>query len=144
MGNQHSPKKGTAPGFRLISSRQTVGWTKMPLGTEVNLSPCRPHYVKRGPSFPPPAKGAPQPPLFGPCLLWPRSPISATAELLLCIYSVNGSNQRKRQVTCLTKFEISSTTLAWLLLGLLLFCIFSFQFVSAFQRRSPIPIRTAP
>ena len=23
------------------------------------------------------------PPLFGPCLLWPRSPISATAELLL-------------------------------------------------------------
>jgi len=29
------------------------------------------------------AKGAQQPPpLFGPCLLWPRSPISATAELL--------------------------------------------------------------
>ena len=23
------------------------------------------------------------PPLFGPCLLWPRSPISATAELVL-------------------------------------------------------------
>jgi len=28
------------------------------------------------------AKGAQQPPLFGPSLLWPRSPISATAELL--------------------------------------------------------------
>jgi len=31
---------------------------------------------------PAPAKGAQQPPLFGPCLLWPRSPISAAAELL--------------------------------------------------------------
>jgi len=31
----------------------------------------------------PPLKGAQQPPLFGRCLLWPRSPISATAELLL-------------------------------------------------------------
>jgi len=30
-----------------------------------------------------PAKGAQRlPPIFGPCLLWPRSPISATAELL--------------------------------------------------------------
>ena len=26
--------------------------------------------------------GTAAPPLFGPCLLWPRSPISATAELL--------------------------------------------------------------
>jgi len=26
--------------------------------------------------------------LFGPCLLWPRSPISATAELLLAIFCV--------------------------------------------------------
>jgi len=31
----------------------------------------------------PPGKGAQQPPSFGPCLLWPWSPISATAELLL-------------------------------------------------------------
>jgi len=27
------------------------------------------------------------PPLLGPCLLWPRSPISATAELLLFLVS---------------------------------------------------------
>jgi len=33
----------------------------------------RPHCTRRGPSTPP---------LFGPYLLWPRSPISATAELL--------------------------------------------------------------
>jgi len=32
------------------------------------------------------AKGAQHPPLLDPCLLWPRSPISATAELLLYIH----------------------------------------------------------
>jgi len=31
---------------------------------------------------PPPWKELSSPPSFGPCLLWPRSPISATAELL--------------------------------------------------------------
>jgi len=40
----------------------------------------RPHCVRRGPSFP--ARGTQQTPFFGPCLLWPRSPVSATAELL--------------------------------------------------------------
>jgi len=50
-----------------------------PLGTEVDLGPG--HIVLDG--VPAPAKGAQQPPaLFGPCLLWPRSPISATAELV--------------------------------------------------------------
>jgi len=55
---------------------------KTPLGTEVDLGPG--HTVLDG--VPAPAKVAqqPPPPLFGPCLLWPRSPISATAELLLC------------------------------------------------------------
>jgi len=28
------------------------------------------------------AKGAQHPPVLDPCLLWPRSPISATAELV--------------------------------------------------------------
>jgi len=52
---------------------------KTPLGSEVDLGPC--HIVIDG--VPASAKGAQQPlPLFGPCLLWPRSPISATAELL--------------------------------------------------------------
>jgi len=31
------------------------------------------------------AKGAQHPPLLDPCLLWPRSPISATAELLYLV-----------------------------------------------------------
>ena len=41
----------------------------------------RPQYTRR---VPVPAKGAqqPLPPLFSRCLLWPRSPISASAELL--------------------------------------------------------------
>jgi len=39
--------------------------------------------VRRGP-ISPPAKGTQELPLFGPCLLCPRSPISATAELFVC------------------------------------------------------------
>jgi len=60
---------------------QTAGWMKTPLSTEVDLGPG--HIVLDG--VPAPAKGAQQPPphLFGPCLLWQRLPISATAELLL-------------------------------------------------------------
>ena len=54
---------------------------KTQLGTEVDLGPG--HVVLDG--VPAPAKGAQEPPLFGPCLLWPRSLISATAELLLRI-----------------------------------------------------------
>jgi len=53
---------------------------KTPLGTEVDI--CGGHIVldgflalrERGTATPPP--------LLGLCLLWPRSPISATAELL--------------------------------------------------------------
>jgi len=42
----------------------------------------RPHCNRRGQSSPRKGHSSP-PPLFGPCLLWSRSPISATAELLL-------------------------------------------------------------
>jgi len=64
---------------------QTAEWMKTPLGTEVDLGPG--HIVldavdaRRGPSSE--RKGHSSPHLFGPCLLWSRSPISATAELLL-------------------------------------------------------------
>jgi len=57
---------------------QMAGWMKTPIGTEVDLGPG--HIVLDG--VPAPAKGAHQPPIFGPCLLWSRSPISAAAELL--------------------------------------------------------------
>jgi len=51
----------------------------MALGKEVGLGPG--HIVLDGDPAPP-ANGAQQPPLFSPCLLWQRSPVSATAELL--------------------------------------------------------------
>jgi len=74
-------KKGTATLTQFLAHvycGQMAGWMKTSLGTEVDLGPG--HIVLDG--VPAPAKGAQQPPLFGPCLLWPRSPISATAKLL--------------------------------------------------------------
>ena len=75
-------KEGTAPAqfSAHVYCGQTAGWMKMPLGTEVDLGPG--HIVLDGNSAPPLRKGHSSPPLFGPCLLRPRSPISATAELL--------------------------------------------------------------
>jgi len=62
-----------------VYCEQTAGWMKTPLGTDVDLSPG--HIVLDGnPALPP--KGHSSPPLFGPCLLWPQSPILVTAELL--------------------------------------------------------------
>jgi len=52
---------------------------KTPLGTEVDLGAG--HIVLDG--FPALCEGAQHLPLLGLCLLWPRSPISATVELLL-------------------------------------------------------------
>jgi len=51
--------------------------------TEVDLGLV--HIVLDGDPAPPSRKGhrSPHPPLFGPCLLLPRSHISATGELLL-------------------------------------------------------------
>jgi len=51
---------------------QTAGWIKMPLGTETGFGPG--DIVLDGdPALHPtnPQKGA-QPPIFGPCLLWPN------------------------------------------------------------------------
>jgi len=46
---------------------------------KVDLGPG--HIVLDGDTAPP-QKGTAAPLLFGPCLLWPQSPISATAEVL--------------------------------------------------------------
>ena len=59
---------------------QTAGWMKTPLSMEVDLGPG--HIVlDRVPA--PLKRSTATHPLFGPCLLWPWSPVSATAELLL-------------------------------------------------------------
>ena len=47
---------------------QTVGRIKMKLGMQVGLGPS--HIALDGDPAPPPPKGA-EPPIFGPCLLWP-------------------------------------------------------------------------
>jgi len=59
---------------------QTAGWLKTPLGTEVDLGSG--HIVLAGDPANSPAKRARSPPRFGPCLLWPRSAVSATTELI--------------------------------------------------------------
>ena len=80
------PTRGTARQFLAhVYCGQTSGWMKTPvLGMEVDLSPC--HIVLDGthlrPASPPCERGTAAPPLFGACLLWPWSSISATAELL--------------------------------------------------------------
>jgi len=57
----------------------------MAIDKEVGLGPG--NIVLDGDSAPP-AKGAQQTPSFGPCILWPRSPISATVVLLFVILHV--------------------------------------------------------
>jgi len=79
-----TPRKGHTHPYPILANvccGQVAGWMKTLLGTAVDLGPG--HTVLNG--VPAPAKRAqqPPPPLFGQCLLWPRSPISATAELLL-------------------------------------------------------------
>ena len=75
------PLKVAQPQFAVhVFCGQTAVWMKMPLGTELDLGPD--HIVLDGiPALC--ERGTADPPLFGPCLSWPRSPISAAAELLL-------------------------------------------------------------
>jgi len=76
-----SPKSGGASQFSAhVYCGQTAGWIRMPLGTEVDLGAG--HILLDGVPALRERDTAAQP-LFGPCLLWPRSPISATAGLLL-------------------------------------------------------------
>jgi len=77
-------KKGTPTPTQFLAHvycGQMAGWIKTPLATEVDLGPG--HIVLDGvPALRERGTAAPHPALFSPCLLWPRSPISATAELL--------------------------------------------------------------
>jgi len=82
-GDQAAPRTGGTPTTTQFLAHvycgQTAGWMKTPLGTEVDLGAG--HIVLDGVSALR-ETGTAAPHLFGPCLLWPRSPISATAELL--------------------------------------------------------------
>jgi len=74
MGVAAPPKRGThPPPFSVhVCCGQTAGWMNTPLGMEA-LDGV-PALRERGTAAPPL--------LVGPCLLWLRSSISATAELL--------------------------------------------------------------
>jgi len=64
------PLKGHSPQFLArVYCGKTAGWIKMRLRMEVGLSPG--HIVLGGDSAPLPKKAA-QPPILGPCLLWPN------------------------------------------------------------------------
>jgi len=62
------PKSGLGPRFSDVYCGQTAAWIKMPLGVEVGLSPG--DFVLYG--DPPLPKNGAEPPIFGPCLLWPN------------------------------------------------------------------------
>jgi len=93
MGTQIPlPKKGADPQFSAhVYCGQMAGWIKMPLGREVCLSPGY-NVFNEEPAPHPPRKGHSSPPLFGPRLLWPRSPILATAELLILFWLKLGTH----------------------------------------------------
>ena len=80
MGTQlPPPKRGQSPQFSAnVCCGKTAGRIKILLGTEVDLGPC--HIVLDGFAARR-ERGTAAPALFGPCLLWPRSPISAAAKL---------------------------------------------------------------
>jgi len=73
----------TAPHFRFMSivAKRLDGWRRHLVRKYRSRPRPRRHCIRQGPSSP--RKGHSCSPLFGPCLLWPRLPISATAELLL-------------------------------------------------------------
>jgi len=88
-GNPATPRtEGTPTTTQFLAHvccGQTAGWMKTPLGTEVDLGPGQ--IVLNGvPALR--ERGTAAHRLFGPCLLWPRSPISATAELLYYYYVI--------------------------------------------------------
>jgi len=77
-GDPPLPKGAQPPFSAHVRCCQTAGWIKMPLGREVDVGPGA--IVLDGAQFPP--KGAQQP--FRPMsIVAKRSPMSATAELLL-------------------------------------------------------------
>jgi len=79
-------KRGTAPSFRFMSI-VAKGW----IDEDATWygSRLRRDYIVLDGNPAAPQKGDSSPPPFGPCLLWPWSSISATAELLLLLFVNN-------------------------------------------------------
>jgi len=115
-GDPAPPEKGHSPPTQFLAHvycGQTAGWMKTPLGTEVDLG--QGHIVLGGDPAPRTAKVAQQPPLFGPCLLWPRSAISATVELLYinvmaawlkACFNISSCDCPKRELTAMSFIRV--------------------------------------
>ena len=90
-GPSYRQKKGTPTPTQFLAHvycGQTAGWLKTPFGTEVDIGPG--HIVLDGVPALRERGTATTPPLFSAhCLLWPRSPIPATAELLSIIFTAD-------------------------------------------------------
>jgi len=87
MGTQPTAPKGAEPTqfSAYVYYGQTAAWIKVPLGAELGLGlGLRDIVFDVDPATPRKKVHTHLHPIFGPCLLWPRSPIAATAELLLC------------------------------------------------------------
>ena len=98
MGTQPLPKKGVEPpNFRPMSVV-----SKRPDGSRWHLAWSgpwsRPHCIRRSPCF---RERGTAVPVFGPCLLWPRSPISATAELLFYLLRLRRYKAKCVKTRCL-------------------------------------------
>jgi len=66
------PQRGTDPQYSThVCCGQMAGWIKMPLGVEEGLSPG--DFVLEGDPAPSSPKRGRNPPIFGPCILWPNS-----------------------------------------------------------------------
>jgi len=91
----------------LVYCGQTVGWIKMPLGSEVELGPG--HIVLDGDPTPPHTKGNSSLQFSAMSIVVKWSPISATAELLLTNISLYLGNG---EVTCrISQFPMTFTDL---------------------------------
>jgi len=84
MWTQLPPEKKAHPSHSIFGSclLSPNGWMDEDASWCGSRPRPRPHCIRRGPSSPRKGHSSP-PPVFGPCILWPRSSISATAELLL-------------------------------------------------------------
>ena len=113
------------------------GIFKMPLGMG-SRSRTRPHYAIDG--VPAPAKGAQQPPLFGPCLLWPRSPISATCIFRQTLSKWHASFEYSDQQRNNTIFSFCLSSNLTHLIGVLMTDVQAFCLLSSCRHVTMKPI----
>jgi len=99
---------------------------------------CRSHCIRQY-GFPALRERGTAPPVLGPCLLWPRSPISATAELLFQLGKIeNGRRLRLEKLACEPELiDACIKTLFMLNRSREFRCWHQFDIVQSFDRKNP-------